>query len=394
MMVQDFKSERTAWFLIILIPILSTVFSCGTSQDTINKNSISCNALLRSLDGKTEVMIFGEPDGPQMLITPELGARILGVSFDSVHGENLMWVDQTLLDGSYWNTTPRFWNAGGFRTWIAPEDLFYLDKNDNWFVPAALDPAPYRLVSKRDNGADFTMDADLATRNGRIYQLTFKRSLSLLKEPPAEVMPLSRGIKYVGAVTHHSLVNRGNAVIGEDLPYVCLWGLLQIDPSGTTLVPLKSGIDPKKAYREYFNPLGERLVVQDNIISVQIDGKYRSKIGVRPEAAKKGVAFLRDHGDGTGVLYTLLFPIDPEGIYVDKPWGSESNYGDAIELYNDDGNMGGFAEIECHGPAQKLAKGESQSHHATLHIFGGPLEALKDIAGTLLETDLSKAKFF
>ncbi len=393
-MVQGYRMERMAVLLVVFLPLLTVISSCGSPENTDDYNVPTYNELMQSLEGKTEVMVFGNAGGPQMLITPELGARILGVSFAGANDENLMWVDKTLMDGSYWTTTPRFWNAGGFRTWIAPEDLFYLDKDDNWFVPAALDPVTYELVSKRENGADFTMDADLDTRDGRLYKLTFKRSLSLLEEPPAEVAVLSNDVEYVGVVTKHSLVNRGNEVIGEDLPYVCLWALLQIEPSGTTLVPLKDGADPETAYREYFNPLGERLVVQDNIISVKIDGKYRSKIGIRPEAAKNGVVFLRDHGDGTGVLYALLFPVDPDGIYVDKPWGTDSDYGDAIELYNDDGNMGGFNEIECHGPAQKLANGESQSHESTLHIFGGKVDTLKKIAGTLLDTDISNAKFF
>ena len=192
----------------------------------------------------------------------------------------------------------------------------------------------------------------------------------------------------------HSLTNLSDDVIGVDMPFICLWSLLQFKPSGTTLVPLKKGVDPGTAYREYFNPLGDRLVVTNNIISVKIDGKYRSKIGVRPEAAGKGIAFLRDDGNNRGVLLVKVFPVDPDGVYVDKPWGRESDYGDVIELYNDDGKMGGFAEIECHGPAQTLAKGQTQSHTLQLHIFRGSITELKKIGSALLEVDLSKAEFF
>ena len=90
----------------------------------------------------------------------------------------------------------------------------------------------------------------------------------------------------------------------------------------------------------------------------------------------------------------MLLPIDPDGIYVDKPWGTESDYGDTIELYNDDGNMGGFTEIECHGPAKQIKRGEVQSHKATLHIFSGQIQELKRIGSILLNTDLSKAIYF
>ena len=160
------------------------------------------------------------------------------------------------------------------------------------------------------------------------------------------------------------------------------------------LIPLKDSAEPQTAYREYFNPLGDRLVVQNGIISVKIDGKYRSKIGVRPEAAGSGIAFLRDNRDGSGILFLKLFPVDQDGIYVDKPWGKPSKYGDVIEMYNDDGNMGGFTELECHGPARKLKKGETQSHTLQLHIFRGSIVELKKIGSNLLSVDLSGAKYF
>ena len=95
-----------------------------------------------------------------------------------------------------------------------------------------------------------------------------------------------------------------------------------------------------------------------------------------------------------GVLFVKKFPVDPDGIYVDKPWGKESNYGDAIELYNDNGDMGGFAEIECHGPAEKLANRDTQSHSIQLLIFRGPLDELKKIGSALLKTDIEQAAYF
>jgi hypothetical protein len=192
----------------------------------------------------------------------------------------------------------------------------------------------------------------------------------------------------------HTLTNNGDGVIGVDQPPVCLWSLLQINPAGTTLVPLAEGVDPETAYREYFNPLGDRLTIKNGIISVKIDGAYRLKIGVRPEAAGDGIAFLRDNGDGSGVLFAKLFDVDPDGVYVDKPWGTDSDYGDAVELYNDDGAMGGFAEIEAHGPARTLAKGQSQTHTLDLHIFRGPLGDLKAIASGLYGADFAAAHYY
>lgn len=372
--------------------------SCSKPSETPKPAPANSDrALLDALSGKTETIVLGTMDGPQIVITPELSARVLGAAISGADDENLMWVDKTVMDGSYWTKDPRFWNAGGLRSWTAPEDLFFVNAEkdaDSWFVPAGLDPARFRTVSKSSAEATFEADIDLQANIGKTYSFTLMRRIGLLTSPPSEVGALPAGIEYMGIDKTHSLTNRSDMVIGEDLPYVCLWSLLQVNPSGTTLVPVREGVDPAWAYREYFNPLGDRLAIQDNILSIKIDGKYRLKVGVRPEAAGKGLAYLRDDGDGTGVLFVKTFPVDPKGIYVDKPWGKDSDYGDVIELYNDDGKMGGFAEIECHGPAQRLAKGETQSHSLQLHMFRGPLPELKSIASKILGKDLSGAKYF
>ncbi len=365
----------------------------GSAAPPANSNQ----ALLNALDGNTEALVLGNADGPQIIITPGLSARVLGAAIDGANDENLMWVDESVLDGSMFDKEPRFWNAGGLRTWTAPEDLFFVNAEkdaDSWFVPSELDPRPYELISKSATEASFKADIDLPANIGKTYHITLKRDITLLTAPPADAGKLSSAIEYMGVAKTHSLTNRGDLVIGEDLPYVCLWSLLQINPAGTTMVPVKDGVDPKSAYREYFNPLGDRLSIANNIISIKIDGKYRLKIGVRPDAAGEGIAFLRDNKDGTGILFVKEFPVDPDGVYVDKPWGKPSDYGDAVELYNDDGNMGGFTEIECHGPAQRLAKGESQTHSLELHMFRGPLEELKTIGASLLGADLTKAVYY
>jgi len=380
---------------LILLFFTPLILTCLISCDRTPAMKIFTNKdLLDSLDEHTQEVVIGLPEGPQMIITPELSARVLGASLDGINGENLLWVNNSIYDGSYWAAKPYFWNAGGYRTWVAPEDMFFLDENDEWFVPSQLDVAPYRIIDQNDFGVTLEADINLKTNIDKYYKMTIERNIMLLTESPSEVESLPDNVHYMGIYVKHSLTNRSEEIIGVDMPYVCLWNLLQIKPSGTTLVPLQKGFDPRTAYREYFNPLGDRITVSNDIISVKIDGEYRSKIGVRAEAAKSGLAFLRDNHNNTGVLYVMLFSIDPNGIYVDKPWGTDSDYGDAVELYNDDGNMGGFAEIECHGPAEILRRGESQSHTISLHIYSGPISELKRIGSILLDADLTAAVYY
>ncbi|MBN1291598.1 MAG: hypothetical protein JXB48_07130 [Candidatus Latescibacteria bacterium] len=393
-----FKSLVSAVCVCLPVVIIFSMVACSQDQGTQKPVPSNSNqALLNVLQGKTDTIILGSANSPQLILTPELSGRVLGASIKGANDENLMWVDKTITDGSFWTKKPYFWNAGGLRTWIAPEDLFFVNEKkeaDSWFVPEQLDPAPFKVIEKTGTKASFESDIVLPANIGKDYKVTLKRSIELLTSPPSVLGSLPAGIEYMGIDKTHSLTNNSDMVIGEDLPYVCLWSLLQVNPSGTMLIPIKAGADPKTSYREYFNPLGDRLVVQNGIISVKIDGKYRSKIGVRPEAAGKGIAFLRDNRNGTGILFVKLFPVDPNAVYVDKPWGKPSDYGDAIEMYNDDGNMGGFTELECHGPAKKLSKGDTQSHSLQLHVFRGSIKELEAIGSKLLGTDLSKANYF
>ena len=384
----------------VMLPMIIAFGMVSCSQEDDGSKPVPANsnqALLDALNGHIQPVVLGSGNGSQVVIVPELGARVLGMSIAGADDDNLVWVDDSVLDSSIWSKKPMNWNAGGLRSWLAPEDLFFVNENkdaDSWFVPEQLDPSPYKLLDRTENKAVLETDMELPSNIGKIYSVTMHRSITLLTEIPAAASASASGVEYMGIEKTHTMTNRGDAVIGEDLPYVCLWSLLQVLPAGTMLIPLKDGADPQTAYREYFNPLGDRLVVQNGVISVKIDGKYRSKIGVRPEAAGAGIAFLRDHGDGSGVLYLKQFPIDPDGIYVDKPWGGDSDYGDVIEMYNDDGNGGGFCELECHGPAKRLAKGDSQSHTLKLHIFRGKISDLKKIGSDLLGADLGQAKYF
>jgi|GEM_PF-1440246 hypothetical protein len=388
------NNARVLSTLLLSVSILVlAVFSCAGPSGT-NKDVKTNNDLMNALGQNTHSMVLGEPDGPQLIITPELSARVLGASIEGDNGENLMWVDKTVYDGSFWASKPYFWNAGGFRTWVGPEDIFFLDEENEWFVPVSLDPAPYKLIEQGTMSATFEADVNLKTNIDKYYKTTIKRRIHLLTHSPEKAGALPDGVTYMGVDVIHSLTNQSEEVIGIDNPYITLWSLLQVNPSGTTMVPLVDGYDPATAYREYFAPFGDRMSVENNIVSVEIDGEYRSKLGIHPAAAKSGIAFLRDNGDDTGVLFAMLMYIDPDGIYVDKPWGKESDYGDAIELYNDDGEMGGFAEIECHGPAKMLKRGETQSHKATLHIYKGTLDQLKSIGSNLLDADLSNAVYY
>ena len=195
----------------------------------------------------------------------------------------------------------------------------------------------------------------------------------------------------------HTLKNLGTGTIGRDIPFMGLWSLIQIPPGGTMIIPVKpQGKRKALPYRDYFNVIPpERMSFTGDVVTVKIDGNYRSKYGIAPWGAEERLAFLsKADADRNGVLFVKEFSVEPGGTYLDHPWGKPSEYGDAIQMYNDDGKMGGFAEIECHGPAKVLPENGVEKHTVTVLVYTGKLDELKKIAAKVLRRDIGTIKLF
>ncbi|MDZ7262455.1 MAG: hypothetical protein ONB05_10165 [candidate division KSB1 bacterium] len=352
--------------------------------------------LVEQLKKRTDCIVLGEGGKSLLVITPAYGARVIAASVKGLEGENLLWANSRIATEAFWTSKPAQWNLGGARTWIAPEDIFYLDKQNNWFVPAQMDPGNYQLVKRE--GKSIVCANEFALRNKRDeeYQVKITRTITLLDEAPET----AEGLGFVGLQFTHELENLSNKTLGQDVSPMGLWSLIQINPSGTIFVPVQK--DQKHGgiiYRDYggeaFNVIPpERLVVSDEVLCLKVDGKFRCKLGIAPWACKNGLAYLSYREGAEGILYLKQFEVEPEGMYLDHPWGKPSDYGDAIQMYNDDGKMGGFAEMECHAPAKALAPGEKQSHTITFTMYTGELETLKKIAGEKLSLDMGKVTLF
>jgi hypothetical protein len=152
---------------------------------------------------------------------------------------------------------------------------------------------------------------------------------------------------------------------------------------------------PEEAYRNYFNPIPpERMAALQGVITVKIDGEYRCKLGIRPEAARGVLGYLWKPERGDAALYVFRFEVNPTGVYLDHPWEQPYDYGDAVQIYNDDGAMGGFAEMECHGPSEILEPGQAESHSVELLVFSGREEDLISIGSRLLRLPLDRLEFY
>ena len=378
---------------LLLIALLITT-SCG-GEKKMFKN---VNDLINVMKERTPVIILGDKQGMMLAITPEYGGKVIAMSVDGIKGKNLIWPNPKIGAAEFWSGEQRDWNLGGARTWIAPEADFYLDKEQNWFVPAAMDPGNYQLNRREDKLIVCSNKFSIKNVKDQNYHLKITRTIQLLDSPPDFI---DDDMQYVGMKFTHELINLSDQTIGRDVEYVGLWSLIQLDTAGTMIIPIKKDSAHNNiTVRDYgptnFNTVPpERITIGDDWISVKIDGKFRCKLGFAPWAARNGIAYLSyQKNNDQGILYLKQFDVKPEGLYLDHPWEKPYDYGDAIQMYNDDGRFGGFCEIECHGPARVLEPNEKLGHTVTLSVVMGNLEKLKEIAGEQLVVDMDEVKLY
>jgi hypothetical protein len=378
----------------ILLIALIIIISCGGEKQMFN----NVNDLMKVMEKHTPIAILEDQQGPMLLITPEYGGKVIAMSVDGVNGKNLIWPNPKIGTKEFWIGEKLDWNLGGARTWIAPEADFYLDKEQNWFVPEAMDPGNYKLERHEGNLLVCSNEFKIKNVKDQDYHLKIVRTIELFDTKPDFI---DEDMQYVGMKFTHKLINLSDKNIGQDVEYVGLWSLIQLDTAGTMIIPIKKDSAHNNiTVRDYgptnFNTVPpERITIGDDWISVKIDGKFRCKLGFAPWAARNGIAYLSyQKNSDQGILYLKQFDVDPEAVYLDHPWEKPYDYGDAIQMYNDDGRFGGFCEIECHGPAKVLEPKEKLGHTVMLSVIIGNLERLKKIAGENLGVDMEQIAFY
>jgi hypothetical protein len=289
------------------------------------------------------------PAGGWALVVPALGARVLGAGLGE---RNAFWVSPALercLHG-------KDWNAGGLRTWLAPElgpQGFFGAGEGDWAVPPALDPGAYRLVEARPSGALCRGECRVSSAEGMQYHLEIDRQ--------AEIGDLPGGA--VRLSLRHCLRNLAPAAIGASAG---LWSILQLPclPEGTLLLP-------DLPYRPYFGaPPAEWVSRREGTLQVRTAPGRRWKIGQRP-SGPEGLAVHRRQEAAGQVQVAVRWPVSPEALYLDKP-PDEPGPGDALQAYNSPlSGAEAFCELECHAPAAWLAPGQQQEQTVEIQIRYG-----------------------
>lgn len=361
-----------------------------------------------------ETVVLSDSQGKsQVIIVPGWQARVMTSTANGRDGFSYGWINYKLI-GSGEKSEHINAYGGEERIWLGPEGgqfSVYFAKGvkqefSNWYVPGELDTVGFDLVAKNKTKASFTKQFSLTNYSATRLDIGIERTIDLLDNTTIDSalgFAVPDSVNGVAYQTDNILVNKGEKAWTAETGMLSIWMLSMLNPSpGVTIfIPYREG-DEKQLCKivndDYFGKVpADRLIIDKGIIYFKADGKYRSKIGIRPQRAMN----FSGSYDAQHKALTLLWSDLPMGRtdYVNSKWEiqKEPFSGDAINAYNDgpieDGTqMGPFYELESSSPAANLKPGEKLLHRQRIFHFEGSDAQLSLITEKIFGIKLAEVK--
>lgn len=344
------------------------------------------HALLRNSDGGT-------------IVLSEHGGRVLG-AFPEGESENLFWTSPSLAqadEGKRSFLEERYWNIGGERSWLSPELEFHIGHlaapERAYTVQTTFDPGYYRL--EQNDGAVASGEGSQDGGNvdyvwhlagtASAYQAEKEVSFRLSKRCRLTEDPLKlAGFKtadddysYVGYSIDAELAS-------EDCPDnvpLALWTLIQVPAGGEAVIPTIGSAEPT----DFFNPTGDsHLRLLPGSVRFRIDATEAHKISLKAVHATGRLGYIRPIANDRYALIVRQIRMDPSGRYGDVPLHDTADAGHCIQLYNDNGRIGSFGELEYHSPSFAGTGANSVADHSSVWCYTGSEATIRRIARVLL----------
>lgn len=379
----------------------------GTEDEAVGTYGQDLKFLQENVPGIIE--LTNETGSARIALSARYQGRVMTSTANGDSGDSYGWINYDLIRSG--EVQPQFNPVGGEeRLWIGPEGgqySFYFAQGDsfdisNWQVPYLIDTVTFDQAISSETSAQFTKEATVTNYSGTSFDIRITRTVSLVDRGRLQSrMGISlENVPYVAYETVNQITNTGDRQWEEEDGLMSIWLLSMLKPTDQTIAiipfhPL-AGIDTLIT-DNYFGavPAG-RLVRMDSVLILKCDGKYRSKIGVSPKAAKPYAA---SYDYEKNILSMIFFPVSADGLYVNSKWEMQDRpyEGDVVNAYNDgplaDGaQLGPFYELESSSQAVELSPRENLEHRQlTIHMQGG-FDQMNDLARTLLGVDLAEIK--
>ncbi|MDN3310180.1 hypothetical protein QWJ90_04495 [Microbacterium oryzae] len=138
--------------------------------------------------------------------------------------------------------------------------------------------------------------------------------------------------------------------------------------------------------------MGELLRRTRGGVAVTMTGADRFKLGFAAPHVTGRLGYLRALPDNMSTLLVRSSPVHPGLDYAEEPDDRPGHRGDALHIYDDDGGLGGFAEMEAPGTPADLGFDGSRrptTDRFTTWWFRGPTANIAEIVRQLVHMEPS-----
>ena len=353
-------------------------------------NKISFRQVVDSLEKSNQPHTILTLQNDVRLIISQRGARILG-PFLSPDAESIFWLNQAFAQPDSFNTFLNSddwgkWNLGGERIWIAPEVQYLVrDRADFWGtvrVPEQMDPGHYRLEQPEPSQCRLAQDLTLEAFNLAGGQKTLHVD-TLIKQAEDPLRHLGNyhtlidGLIFAGYEQAISLSEeKPDDIVSE------IWNLVSLNPGGRLLIPASSHVE----YIDYYEPIDDNYQsIHLNHLSLRITGDRQYKVGYKAAHIFGRLAYFNRLADDRAYLIVRNFFNNPASPYAEEPAHLPGRRGYSVHVYNDNGDMGGFGEMECNGQTIGGDTGRSATtDQFVLWLYVGAVDKIKQLVPHLL----------
>ena len=368
------------------------------------------NFLSKKDDGL--IVLRGNDDKAQIIVSAKYQGKVFTSTANGLSGASLGFVNYKVFDADVidehinaYGGENRFWlgpEGGKYSIYFAPEtDQTF----DNWHTPKPIDTETWDVVSLDLKNVIMKKEMQISNYLGNMLKLNVDRKVSLIE--PADVRRIldietNPTLNITAYQTDNIITNLNNFEWTEETGTICIWILDMFNsaPNAVTVIPFIEGDEAligKIVTSDYFGEVpADRLKINENVIYLKTDGKFRSKLGLSGKRAKP---IAGNYDPDSKRLTITTFDILQDATYLSQEWNPAKDplTGDALNAYNDgpldNGSiMGPFLELESVSPAAFLRPSQSMTHKHSVFHFTGEEKDLNPIAEKLLGVPIKVIK--
>ncbi|GGD93447.1 DUF6786 family protein [Paenibacillus nasutitermitis] len=291
-----------------------------------------------------------------VIVALERGGRILGIYPDE-ELENAAWTNPILADTGASRRLfglENHWNAGGERVWLSPELEYHVVNPGppaDYTVQRPIDPGAYQFRggAVQDQCEWWQEGVAKQFRSERQIGFRLAKSCRLVKDPIRFAgLGGPGGYQFVGYESAIDLETNAEGWGNGKEPPLSSWTILQVPAGGHAYAATYGTASPT----DFFSPAGpSHLSVSEGIVRFRIDAKQAHKISLTSLQTTGRFGYFRRDESGHCHLIVRQIGVYPSADYLDVPWHDPVYGGHCVQLYNDDGQIGSFGELEHHAPA-------------------------------------------